>query len=103
MSAQFKVGEIAITHGLDLSPAYNLRECVIIEGLHECGVVKDFGFDRLLPSVPTYFVAFSDGQQFEVEPRNLRKKEPPKDDEAAAHHAMLDCIERARLPQGVPA
>lgn len=37
------------------------------------------------------------------EPHELRKKRPPESDDAAARQAMLDCIERAKMPSEVSA
>lgn len=50
-----------------------------------------------------YKVECSNGEEYCVAPHQLRKKRPPESDDSAARQAMLDCIERAKMPERVSA
>lgn len=101
MTQVFKVGEICIgqNHIRDLYK--NGLECEIIVGfgLHEWAHHDTGEAGQSMG----YVVLWANGDEHVCEPKYIRKKHPPKSDDAEARQAMLDCIERARLPQGVPA
>lgn len=99
MSA-FKIGEVAILTGLINSAERNGEECVIIGGLEWRTSINEKTGQRMLRQ--SYMVELRDGS-CDIAPRNLRKRRPPSTDESESRQAMLDCIERAKRVQEVPA
>lgn len=95
-----KIGDVCIgqNHILDLH--LNGMECVVTEPLEFVTAFNSLGEivrDR------AYGVRWADGTDAYAAPQYLRKRRPPSTDESESRQAMLDCIERARRPVGVPA
>lgn len=77
-SETFAIGEVAVMHSLIYLPELNGLECEIIDGLHTHPA-------KPRPWNPSgkkygYRVRTADGKTAIVDPRNLRKKRPPRDD-----------------------
>lgn len=86
---QLKRGDIAQLHSLVVHPEFNGMQCIVRDGPY-------LGYFYI--DIPGF-----EGQWDYAHQRNLKPVRPPEADNAAAHRAMLDCIERAKQPSGVPA
>lgn len=90
MSEQFNVGDVCVTQNADRYPEFNGVEVTVV-------AVYDGQIYMLDLKEP------STGLAFLARDYQLRKKRPPEANDAAAHQAMLDCIERSKIGQGVTA
>lgn len=94
----FKIGEIAILQNCDLV-RNNGTEVEITSDLRTTQTMNPFG---KISYEAGYNIVGCLGATFAIT-NQLRKKQPPPSHKAIAHQAMLDCINKAKQPQKVPA
>lgn len=76
MSGSFKVGEVLVGVNFITHPDRNDMECIVIGGLDVSDAIL-VRTGEVVRACATYEVEWADGFVDNVQPKNLRRKQPP--------------------------